>query len=143
MEIEGEGERASQTDPDHPFVTIVAETARAIHGKEPLIMPTMAGSAIERLIVVAFDDRGAQLEPRHVEHADQSAMSHPRGRHAFDCRRVFKRCGLLGLESAGFDRREGIDAQAADPKAEQQPLEEVGEPCCHHFHRRASGDFWK
>jgi acetylornithine deacetylase/succinyl-diaminopimelate desuccinylase-like protein len=54
VEIEGEGERASRTDPDHPFVELVAETAQAIYGKEPLLMPTMAGTGPQHVLCGQF-----------------------------------------------------------------------------------------
>ena len=44
VEIEGEGERAARTDPDAPIVGVVADTARVLYGKEPLILPTSAGT---------------------------------------------------------------------------------------------------
>jgi acetylornithine deacetylase/succinyl-diaminopimelate desuccinylase-like protein len=54
VEIEGEGERASRTDPDHPFVGVVADTARLIYGKEPLLMPTMAGTGPQHVLCGQF-----------------------------------------------------------------------------------------
>jgi acetylornithine deacetylase/succinyl-diaminopimelate desuccinylase-like protein len=54
VEIEGEGERASRTDPDHPFVGIVADTARLITGQEPIIMPTMAGTGPQHVLCGQF-----------------------------------------------------------------------------------------
>ncbi len=39
-----DGEPASRTAMDSPFVTLVKDTARDVYGKEPVMVPTMAGS---------------------------------------------------------------------------------------------------
>ncbi len=42
--ISADGENASRTSMDSPFVALVSATARDVYGKEPVIVPTMAGS---------------------------------------------------------------------------------------------------
>lgn len=54
VEIEGEGERASRTDPDAPIVGVVAETAHVIYGKAPLILPTSAGTGPQHVLCGQF-----------------------------------------------------------------------------------------
>ena len=39
-----DGENASRTAMDSPFVKLVSKTARDVYGQEPIIVPTMAGS---------------------------------------------------------------------------------------------------
>ena len=39
-----DGENPSRTAMDSPFVKLVSETARDVYGKEPVLVPTMAGS---------------------------------------------------------------------------------------------------
>lgn len=38
------GQRPARVDPHHPMVTLAAETAREVYGKEPLIVPLIGGS---------------------------------------------------------------------------------------------------
>jgi acetylornithine deacetylase/succinyl-diaminopimelate desuccinylase-like protein len=54
VEIEGEGERASRTDPDAPIVGVVAATAEALSGKAPLILPTSAGTGPQHVLCGQF-----------------------------------------------------------------------------------------
>jgi acetylornithine deacetylase/succinyl-diaminopimelate desuccinylase-like protein len=54
VEIEGEGERAARTDPDAPIVGAVVETARALYGKEPLLLPTMPGTGPQYVLCGQF-----------------------------------------------------------------------------------------
>jgi len=54
VEIEGEGERAARTDPDAPIVGAVVETARAMYGKEPLLLPTMPGTGPQFVLCGQF-----------------------------------------------------------------------------------------
>jgi len=54
VEIEGEGERAARTDPDAPIVGVVADVSRALTGKEPLILPTSAGTGPQHVLCGQF-----------------------------------------------------------------------------------------
>jgi acetylornithine deacetylase/succinyl-diaminopimelate desuccinylase-like protein len=54
VEIEGEGERAARTDPDAPIVHAVVETARALYGTEPLLLPTMPGTGPQYVLCGQF-----------------------------------------------------------------------------------------
>src|SRR5262249_35758780 len=49
VEVEGEGERAARSDPDAAIVPVAVDTARAMYGKEPLVLPNMAGRGAPRL----------------------------------------------------------------------------------------------
>jgi acetylornithine deacetylase/succinyl-diaminopimelate desuccinylase-like protein len=53
-EIEGEGERAARSDPDAAIVPAVVDTARALYGKEPLLLPNMAGTGPQYLLCAQF-----------------------------------------------------------------------------------------
>ncbi|MDQ3811735.1 MAG: M20/M25/M40 family metallo-hydrolase [Chloroflexota bacterium] len=53
-EVEGEGERAARTDPDSPIVPVVVDTARELSGREPLVLPNMAGTGPQYLLCAQF-----------------------------------------------------------------------------------------
>ncbi len=38
------GEPPAQTDPDHPFIKLVIDTAREVYGAEPVVFPMIGGS---------------------------------------------------------------------------------------------------
>src|SRR6185436_12576729 len=52
--LEGDGEHAARSDPDAPIVSAVVETARALYGKEPLVLPNMAGTGPQYLLCAQF-----------------------------------------------------------------------------------------
>ena len=52
--VEGEGERAARSDPDAPLVGVVVETARALYGAEPLVLPNMAGTGPQYVLCAQF-----------------------------------------------------------------------------------------
>jgi acetylornithine deacetylase/succinyl-diaminopimelate desuccinylase-like protein len=54
VEIEGAGERAARTDPDAAIVPAVVDSARALYGKEPLVLPNMAGTGPQYLLCAQF-----------------------------------------------------------------------------------------
>jgi acetylornithine deacetylase/succinyl-diaminopimelate desuccinylase-like protein len=54
VEVEGEGEHAARSDPDAPIATAVVETARELYGKEPLVLPNMAGTGPQYLLCAQF-----------------------------------------------------------------------------------------
>jgi acetylornithine deacetylase/succinyl-diaminopimelate desuccinylase-like protein len=54
VEVEGEGERAARTDPDALIVDAVVDTARELYGKEPLVLPNMAGTGPQYLLCAQF-----------------------------------------------------------------------------------------
>ena len=54
VEVEGEGERAARSDPDAPIATTVVETARELYGREPLVLPNMAGTGPQYLLCAQF-----------------------------------------------------------------------------------------
>ena len=82
----------------------------------------VADGALQRAGVVAFDHRRRQLQPRHVEHADETARltTARRDPHA---RVTLERGRLFGLEAARLDGLVGIHAEAADAEAKQHPLD--------------------
>ena len=50
-----DGENPARTAMDAPFVKLVSETARDVYGKEPIIVPTMAGSGPMHCISEGLD----------------------------------------------------------------------------------------
>jgi acetylornithine deacetylase/succinyl-diaminopimelate desuccinylase-like protein len=54
FEVEGEGERAARTDPDAAIVSVVVDTARELYGREPLVLPNMAGTGPQYLLCAQF-----------------------------------------------------------------------------------------
>ena len=52
--VEGDGEHAARTDPDAPIVSAVVDTAREVYGKEPLVLPNMAGTGPQYLLCAQF-----------------------------------------------------------------------------------------
>jgi acetylornithine deacetylase/succinyl-diaminopimelate desuccinylase-like protein len=54
VEVEGEGERAARSDPDAPIASVVVDTARALYGLEPLVLPNMAGTGPQYLLCAQF-----------------------------------------------------------------------------------------
>ena len=92
--------------------------------------------------VVAFDHRRREFQPRHVEHAHQTAVAHG-GHFAPRLCVSLEGSNLLCLKPMRLDALVGIHPEAADAKAEQQPLEEVTRPCNDRAHCRSSGAFSK
>src|SRR5207237_2570992 len=54
VEVEGEGERAARSDPDAPIVPAVVDSARALYGLEPLVLPNMAGTGPQYMLCAQF-----------------------------------------------------------------------------------------
>ncbi len=49
------GEPPGRTDPDHPFIRLVAETAREIYGQPMQVMPMVGGSGPNHVFIHALD----------------------------------------------------------------------------------------